>query len=285
VQQRIAAEEFCEVYGRDRAWSNLSGMVNATVDVGEVRTTLDTPPEQAPTMQKTKSERIMNSLTMFCLCMLPGIVMLPIGLSVKGVTSNATPFEPLSMTCKITAVQHFLVGKDDSCKDKGPPNINSCDCMSCENSGYPESNIPGSGDIGFHRLFCKDFYTYTFNNGQDTGLKSVECSCRRLWDECKVNSTSQTPPRYQVGSDAQCWKPRTTPLSGPTPPIPECGDGRCYQTSDPTVKVSQMDKYGTDLMIAGFVMLPIALLCAAAMYLFNDSVTKYFTNDNVSSEQ
>jgi hypothetical protein len=88
-----------------------------------------------------------------------------------------------------------------------------------------------------------------------------------------VNSTSQTPPRYQVGSDAQCWKPWTTPLFGASPPIPECGDARCYQTSDPTVKVSQMDKYGTDLMIAGAVMLPIALLCAVAMYFADDSVS------------
>jgi hypothetical protein len=94
----------------------------------------------------------------------------------------------------------------------------------------------------YHRLLCKDFYTYTFNNGEDTDLKSVECSCRRLWDEYKVNSTSQTQPRYLVGSDAPCWKPRTTPLSGPSPPIPECGDARCFQTSEanPTVMVIQL---------------------------------------------
>jgi hypothetical protein len=34
-----------------------------------------------------------------------------------------------------------------------------------------------------------------------------------------------------------------------------------------------MDKYGTDLMIAGAVMLPIALLCAVAMYFADDSVS------------
>ena len=227
----------------------------------------------------------MSSFCMLCVCIIPGIVMLPIGLSVKGVTSNATPFEALSVPCKITAVQHFLVGKDDSCKDKGPKNINSCDCMSCDSgSGYPESNIPGSGDLGYHRLLCKDFYTYTFNNGQDTDLQSVECSCRRLWDECKVNSTSQTLPRYQVGSEAKCWKPRTTPLSGPTPPIPECRDARCYQTSDPTVKVSEMDKYGTDLMIAGAVMLgPVALLCAVAMY-FTDERRLSFSSEEAGGE-
>jgi uncharacterized membrane protein YgcG len=229
-------------------------------------------PELAP--EQASAGRRKDAPPFFCLlciCMLPGIVMLPIGLDVKGVTSNATPFVPLVTHCKITAVQHFRIGKDDSCQDKAPQYIKHCDCVACgEESGYPVSHIPGGGNLGHHRLLCRDFYTYTFDNDQDTGLKSVECSCRKLWDECKVNSTSQAPPRYQVGALAPCWKPRTTPLSGPTPPLPQCLDDRCYQTWDPTVKFSDMDKYGTSLMIAGAVLLPLGILCACCIFFSDD---------------
>ena len=228
------------------------------------------PPELAPDQASAGRRKDASEFfAILCVCMLPGIVMLPIGLDVKAVTSNATPFVPLVKLCKITAVQHFRIGKDDSCQEKAPQYIKHCDCVACE--GYPESHIPGGGNLGHHRLLCRDFYTYTFDNDQETGLKSVECSCRKLWDECKVNSTSQAPPRYQVGALAQCWKPRTTPLSGPTPPLPQCLDDRCYQTWDPTVKFSDMDKYGTSLMIAGAVLLPLGFLCALCAF-FSDPV-------------
>jgi len=242
----------------------------------EISTTPEQPapeltPEQ-PNAQRFDAQTAIPFLCMLLIWLIPGLVLLPMGLDVKGVTSNATPFVPLVAPCKVTAVQHFRVGKDESCQDKAPQYIKSCDCVACgDSSGYPLSHHPGNGDLGHHRMLCRDFYTYTFDNDQETGLKSVECSCRKLWDECKVNSTSQAPPRYQVGSLVQCWKPRTTPLSGPTPPLPQCLDDRCYQTWDPTVKFSHMDNYGTSLMIAGAVLLPLGFLCALCAF-FSDPV-------------
>ncbi len=157
------------------------------------------------------------------------------GLDVKGVTSNATPFVPLVAPCKVrsgTAVQHFRVGKDEG-------GLWRFEWGSCVASSWQRRF--GTSQDALQRLL----YLH-FRQRQQTSLKSVECSCRKLWNECKVNSTSQVLPRYRLvlllGS---VLEPRTTPLSGPTPPLPQSLDDVCYQTWDPTVKFSDMDKYGT----------------------------------------
>ena len=33
-----------------------------------------------------------------------------------------------------------------------------------DSSGDPVSHHPGNGDLGHHRMLCRDFYTYTFDS-------------------------------------------------------------------------------------------------------------------------